>query len=635
MTKLTQKLWVKILACFFVILMGFISAGSGVGAYYAYVNGFYGDHAKAYHESELCRSVTSNYINGLITSIDYGDWTYGEGKNFASENTNFRYVLKNEKGFEMLTNISEDENIVPVREYNLVLSNQYVTDIDGKFEVTPLTASMYVTLECYILQPPVISDDYTQSYWLHQKIYDMHNMLLPVLGTSLLLCAICFVFLLCAAGHHAEKDEITPNLQDRIPLDLYLVLTVGGSLGIGIMMLDGNPFSYMEAIIVGFIGLFIIAILALATVLTMATRIKLGRYFYQNTILYRLLLLCRKMLSFLWDGVKMIPAMWKVALVWLLLSVIYIPGGLPSVILNLVLLFVFCSIAFQLQKLQKGGEALAKGDLQHKVNTERMYPPFRKHGDHLNGVSKGFAVALKQKMKSERMKTELITNVSHDIKTPLTSIINYVDLLKKEELPEKAAAYVEVLDRQSERLKKLTEDLVEASKATTGNMKVHPKATDLLELVTQASAEYEEKLNQAKLEIVIAGGNEPIYAMIDGNLTWRIMNNLLSNACKYSQPNTRVYIDVTKEKEFIRLSVKNISKDALNMPADELMERFVRGDSSRHTEGSGLGLNIAQSLVHLQKGKFKLKIDGDLFRVDIVFPAAESPMVSEDVSEET
>ena len=624
MKKLTHNLGMKVIACFLVIISGFMMAGSGVGAYYAYENGFYGDHAKAYHESDLCRSVTRNYKNGLITSIDYGDWVYGDGEYYASENTNFRYVLKNEKGYEMLTNRSENENIVPVGEYNFVLSNQCVTNIDGKIEVTPLTTPMNVTLEGYILDPPVISDDYTQSYWLHQKIYDIHNILLPVFGTSLLICALCLVFLLCAAGHQPEKEEIVLNIQDKLPLDLYLLFTVGGSLGIGIMVLNGNPFDYMEAIIVGVIGLLIISILMLATILTMATRIKLGRYFYQNTICYRLLRLCGKVFKWFLDALKAIPLMWKVAVAWLLVSCIYIIGELPAVLLNLIFLFLFCSIAAQMQKLEKGGEELAKGNLKNKVDTQRMFPLFRKHGEHLNSVSKGFAIALHQKMKSERLKTELITNVSHDIKTPLTSIINYVDLLKKEELSEKAMEYVDVLDRQSNRLKKLTEDLVEASKATTGNIKANLAPTDLVELVTQAIAEYEEKLNLANLEPVVYHNEPSVFAMVDGNLTWRVMSNLLSNVCKYSQPGTRVYIDIMKEDDMIALSVKNISKDALNIPVDELMERFVRGDSSRHTEGSGLGLNIAQSLVHLQKGKFTLKIDGDLFKVDIVFPSAET-----------
>ena len=233
-------------------------------------------------------------------------------------------------------------------------------------------------------------------------------------------------------------------------------------------------------------------------------------------------------------------------------------------------------------------------------------------------------------MKSERMKTDLITNVSHDIKTPLTSIINYVDLLKKEQLDGQAAEYVAVLERQSARLKKLTEDLVEASKASAGSLNVSLKAADVGELVSQAVAEYTEKLSAAKLDLIISGDEEPVYAEMDGSLTWRILSNLLSNVCKYSQAGTRVYLDIERAAGTVQLSIKNISKEPLNIPADELMERFVRGDSSRHTEGSGLGLNIAQSLAALQKGSLQTEIDGDLFKVTLSLPAAAAPAKAEE-----
>ena len=191
-----------------------------------------------------------------------------------------------------------------------------------------------------------------------------------------------------------------------------------------------------------------------------------------------------------------------------------------------------------------------------------------------------------------------------------------------------AAEYIEVLDRQSRRLKKLTEDLVEASKASTGNIKANLVPTDMGELVAQAVAEYEEKLALAQLEVIVNDTESPLYAMVDGNLTWRVLSNLLSNACKYSQTGTRVYIDLKQDGNFVTVSMKNTSKDALNIPVEELMERFVRGDSSRHTEGSGLGLNIAQSLVNLQKGKFSLEIEGALFKAFMKFPAAETPAPS-------
>ena len=626
MTKLTHNLGAKIIACFLVIIAGFGTIGSGAGVYYAYEHGFYGNNARPYHKTSSCQHITYQYSSGLIDHLNTNAWSSHDQEAFAPKNTNYRYLIRTKGNQLLMENLNGNENTVLVTEDLFTLSSDYVEkNHEAVLEAIGDAETAEVIVEGYIVEPPTVSDDYWNTFWIHQKLYDTHSILLPLFGISLLVFALSFVFLLCAAGHQADKEEITLNFQDRIPLDLYLLLSIGGSLGIGVMVLNGNPFTYMEAVFVGLVGLLIISILALATILTCATRIKLGRYFYQNTLCYKILLLCSKLFAWFWDGLKAIPAMWKVAVVWLVISCVYIGGGFGAMILNLALTFLFCTIAAQMQKLQEGGEALAKGNLSNKIDTQRMYPPFRRHGEHLNSVSKGFSIALHQKMKSERLKTELITNVSHDIKTPLTSIINYVDLLKKEELTGQAAEYVEVLDRQSRRLKKLTEDLVEASKASTGNLKVNLVPTDLGELTAQAIAEYEEKLTLAQLEVIVTDTESPLYAMLDGNLTWRVLSNLLSNACKYSQPGTRVYIDLKQDGHFVTVSMKNTSKDALNIPAEELMERFVRGDSSRHTEGSGLGLNIAQSLVHLQKGKFTLEIEGDLFKAYMKFPAAEQP----------
>jgi signal transduction histidine kinase len=219
------------------------------------------------------------------------------------------------------------------------------------------------------------------------------------------------------------------------------------------------------------------------------------------------------------------------------------------------------------------------------------------------------------------MKTELITNVSHDIKTPLTSIVNYVDLLKKQEMPtDEAREYLEVLDRQSAKLKKLTEDLVEAAKATTGTTTVNFQRTDVNVLLTQSAGEYQEKLQSKALQLMLtpAPGNPAISA--DGRLLWRVFENLLSNIYKYALPGTRVYLTCTEETDKVSITFRNISETPLNITADELMERFVRGDTSRHTEGSGLGLSIAKSLTQLQYGTFDIAIDGDLFKAILTFP---------------
>ena len=263
---------------------------------------------------------------------------------------------------------------------------------------------------------------------------------------------------------------------------------------------------------------------------------------------------------------------------------------------------------------------MSKGDLEEKVDDKLMVGSFKDFAEELNGLADVAVVAAQKQLKSERMKTELITNVSHDIKTPLTSIINYVDLLQKPHTEAEQEKYLEVLDRQSQRLKKLIDDLMEMSKASTGNMSVEISRVDAAEAVNQALGEFADKLDKARLYPVFRQPEKPVTMMADGRLVWRVMSNLLSNAVKYALPGTRLYIDLQQVDSKVILSMKNISREELNMEADELLERFVRGDASRNTEGSGLGLNIARSLMELQKGQLQILVDGDLFKVTLIFP---------------
>ena len=265
---------------------------------------------------------------------------------------------------------------------------------------------------------------------------------------------------------------------------------------------------------------------------------------------------------------------------------------------------------------------MGRGDLDTKVDDRLMIGSFREFAADLNDLADVAVVAAQKQLKSERMKTELITNVSHDIKTPLTSIINYVDLLQKPHSVEEERQYLEVLDRQSQRLKKLIDDLMEMSKANTGNLQVDIGRVDAVESVNQALGEFSDKLNRAMLIPVFRHDEPSVPMMADGRLVWRVMSNLLGNAVKYAMPGTRLYIDLMRLEGKVVISLKNISREELNVDAEELMERFVRGDDSRNTEGSGLGLNIAKSLMELQKGQLQLLVDGDLFKVTLIFPGA-------------
>lgn len=318
-----------------------------------------------------------------------------------------------------------------------------------------------------------------------------------------------------------------------------------------------------------------------------------------------------------------------IALVYLILCAIGDTDGGPTFatfLFSVLVLFVLLRVLGQMAVLQEGAEKLARGDLSYKIPTDHLRGPFRKHAELLGSISDGMAVAVEHRLKSEKLKTELLTNVSHDIKTPLTSIINYVDLLKKTDLqPEEAREYADVLERQSQRLKKLLEDLIEASKASTGNINVSLAPTDAAELLRQSIGEYNERLKACSLSPVLRIGTADCTITADGRLLWRVFDNLLGNIVKYAMPGTRVYLDVSAQGSKTEISLKNISRDELNIDTDELMERFVRGDASRATEGSGLGLSIARSLTECMGGAFALQIDGDLFKVTLSFDGPEVP----------
>ncbi len=460
---------------------------------------------------------------------------------------------------------------------------------------------------------------------------------LALLGSA--LSVACFVFLLFGAGHRAPKEELSPGPLTKVPFDLFTV-------GVGLLLLCllwlgeslVNELPFREIFVLLLTGLLVVLGVLLFTgwCVSLAARLKLGGL-WRGTLLCRLFRLIGRVLRFVGRGLltllRGLPLVWRTVLLILLVclaELLWIAMFLWDtdmfftgwIVEKLLLVPAFLYLAVVLRRLQKGGQALAAGDLRYHTDTSLMPWDFRRHGEDLNSIALGMSRAVEQQLRSERLKTELITNVSHDIKTPLTSIINYVDLLRRNEDPERSAEYLEVLDRQSKRLKKLTEDLVEVSKASTGNMEVHVSRHSVSELLYQALGEYSERLSKAGLEPVLALPPQEVFALADGALVWRVLDNLFSNVCKYAQPGTRFYLDVWEEPGWVLMSFKNISRERLNLPAEELMERFVRGDSARSGEGSGLGLNIARSLTELQGGSFFLSVDGDLFKVQLVFPAA-------------
>ena len=472
--------------------------------------------------------------------------------------------------------------------------------------------------------------------WDLLEIAHQHRFtVLILLGVSLLLFAGSAVYLCYAAGKEAPHSVPVVAGLNKLPLDLYLLL-VGGGIFFTLVNIFNIAYwiadpSYIlpGAILIGLSG-FTGCLLFVGFLYAVATQIKQKNgYWWQHSALRhtgrglgKLLKLGSKRFN---QFLVQVPTVWQwvclgcILLVSLVIAILRGSiAGVTAVVLTGILVLMY--VTYALGALLEHTRRMGSGDLDKKVPTKPFIGCFRSYAQHLNQLADVAVVAAKREMRSERMKAELITNVSHDIKTPLTSIINYVDLLQKAQSPEERQACLEVLERQSQRMKRLIEDLVEMSKASSGSITAEPAEADGAETVNQALGEFSDKLAAARLTPVFQPPEVPVSIYADGRLTWRVLSNLLSNACKYAMPDTRLYVDITQDENHAYLSIKNISKAPLNLDPEDLMERFVRGDTSRNTEGSGLGLNIAQSLMELQHGQLLLEVDGDLFKAVLKFP---------------
>ena len=484
------------------------------------------------------------------------------------------------------------------------------------------------TIQVIMLQEAAL-DRYGSSVPLVELLYNQRFNMMWILVLSLCLCSSGFVYLCCASGKARPGDRPRLVAINRLPLDIYLAVagTIGivcGSVVVGIVrswLTSGDDFNSGNLVIVSML-MMVVAVLIIGFVYALVAQLKQKEfYWWKHTLLNRLYLAADALIARL-------PVVWVYMTVGILLggglvaSAVFVRNGLwwPLVVAFLTYGLVVGYVAYAYGSLIKGARRMADGELENKIDTRYLVGSYGRCADSLNQLSEVAVVAAQKQMRSERMRTELITNVSHDIKTPLTSIINYVDLLRTAPSQEEAMVYLDVLGRQSQRMKKLIEDLLELSKATSGTMPVDIIELDLTETLNQALGEFSDKLTQAELSMVYTPPAENILIRGDGRLTWRVLSNLLSNAVKYAMPGTRVYLDVQPGEDYVQVSLKNISAEPLNVGADDLTERFVRGDTSRNTEGSGLGLNIAKSLMELQKGSLELTVDGDLFKVTLRFP---------------
>ncbi len=485
-------------------------------------------------------------------------------------------------------------------------------------------------------------DDLDLISHLMSLLYALRYGIFVIGAVSALLALVCFITLLCVSGRRPDTEELVPGPLHRVPIDLMLAFGLGACLCCAYVTLDSHSMDPLFLVILVTAELIAAAAVCLGLSMSVACRIK-DHSLLKNTVIWRACKLCWRLCKWCWRWCKRswkrclraarkLPMIWRTCLIFAaicLVELVALAGSLYDTesylifwtLEHLLLCPVILFGALTLRRLQAGGEALAAGDLSYQVDTRQMYWDFKKHGENLNSIAEGMTRAVEQRLKSERMKTELITNVSHDIKTPLTSIINYADLIGKEPCDNpKVGEYAEVLGRQSDRLKRLIEDLVEASKASTGNLEVLLAPCEAENFLVQISGEYAQKLSNAGLELVTTTPEQFLRVMADGRRMLRVFDNLMNNICKYAQRGTRVYLTLEEKEGLAQITFRNTSSAPLNLTPEELMERFVRGDSSRSSEGNGLGLSIARSLTELQKGSFHLDVDGDLFKVTLRFP---------------
>lgn len=643
-----DKTWAKAAAFVLTLVFGVLTVLGGVGVgilirYDVFLDG--GDFLRqTMYEGNCVRSIDTadSFLRGTLANagvlVSDGTYDYSTVENGDVTEEERAQVISD------LPRVFAEEFSRDAADCHLTVTVRGNGEVVGTFENFELTDGdkpLYATQETFTyalntgntamvtIAADLLRTEEVPSYSYLLDMWLVEHTALTVILTVLFaaLALFCFCFLMASAGHWAGHEGIHLTWLGKIPADVWLIVLLCTFFIGWEAFYYGWGRVFFCAALVPLVLLFLCAFAAqckAGTVLRSALIARIARFLWR---------IVRSLFLGLWRIARNLPLLWKTALVMagvFFLEMLFVLAGYGSVdgifvIMKAVELLAALYIALNLRTLQKGGEKLARGDFSSPIDTKYLIGDFKRYGQELNDVQSGLEQAVQEQMKAEHLKTELITNVSHDIKTPLTSIVNYVDLLKKEDIPSpEAREYIAVLDRQSHRLKKLTEDLVEASKASSGVLNVDLQPTDVNVLFSQIEGEYQERLAACQLTLVTQPPAPGTVIRADSRLLSRVMDNLVSNICKYALPSTRVYVVSTLSREAVTISFKNVSRDELNISPDELMERFVRGDASRHTEGSGLGLSIARSLVQLQGGRFNLAIDADLFRADITFPLSES-----------
>lgn len=557
------------------------------------------------------------------------------------EDKNFKFLIIDNKTNQAITNVEQTMKTDTIEKIQQELSGYSyywnyengtihtnieklsLENIKYKYPYKSIEEAYNCKIYTGIKEPIQYYDNYYTTSVLYKIAAESNDTALINIPLSIIAIFVCMLLITIFTGRKRGQKEVYLNFIDKIPLEIVSIFILSMVTMALALLVELSYRINVITLIAILVTSGMMYITGMITYETLVKRIK-AHTFWKNTIVYRLYKVITK-----W--VKNILGHFNLSIKILLILITFIVATsilIHCEFIGFVLLIIMCVLIFkysfshakQFLEIKDTIKELYEGNTQIRLQEEEYEGVLKELCIYVNDIAGGFTNAIEKSLKSERMKTELITNVSHDIKTPLTSIINYVDLLKKEEIPnEKVKEYLEILDQKSQRLKHLTEDLVEASKASSGNIKLNMERLDVKELMKQVSGEFEDKLKEKNLELILSMPEEEAMVIADSRYLYRVVENMYSNIAKYALPNSRVYVDILVKEEKVEIELKNISKEKLNISADELMERFVRGESSRNTEGSGLGLSIAQSLTQLQKGEFNIYLDGDLFKVTITF----------------
>lgn len=591
-------------------------------------------------QGEYYNSFTDNYILVQETPNKiYYTQTY------RSYYNGFNYIIIDENG-TIFTNIQTEDYSAKIEEIknseyywykentNICTTFEQINDkglaytygLDNLKDTKNSKFSIYTAF--YKEQSSLL--EYKANVTLYNFIANVGSLPIYIMSYSIMILFIIAVYLIWSIGHKKNEEGIYLSEFDKFS---YEIIFIVGTIVISTFFIIGKEClanANIYTLVIGFISYLICYIACAVIGITTIKRIK-ARKFIKTTFLYKICKwICEKIKEIsdlmIWNKeitTKLIIYYIGFLLISLFLIIAAATTGFCIILLLIfwgLALYVILNYAKQLNSIKNTLKSIYEGEKDIKINTTNLEKNLQEMAEYINSLATGLTKAVEESLKSERMKTELITNVSHDIKTPLTSIINYVDLLKKEEMPnEKAKEYLDILDKKSQRLKRLTEDLVEASKASSGNIKLNMEIINVKELINQISGEFEDKLNEKNLELILNIPEEDVKIKADSRYLYRVVENMYTNIAKYALEGSRVYVDIVANKNKVEIQLKNISKAKLNISSEELMQRFVRGEASRNTEGSGLGLSIAESLTTLQKGKFNIYLDGDLFKVTIEF----------------